>query len=267
MKQDNPRLTSQFGLPPQQFSTAFPFHLVLNMQMEILQVGTTLQRICADILPRVSMDKLFESIRPEGVFCVDWVLENTGSFFLLKHCASDLKLRGEFVFLPSENVLLFLGSPWFIDASEIAIHKLSFADFATHDVVVDMLQLFQVNKMALEDANKLSGKLKAQQLTSELRRSRDEMAEVVDTINQLEEGIAFLDSDDRFVFINPEYQHMHEKVIDSVQIGVLFEDHLRVLFDAGEIITHIIDCEEWVAKPLLAHHSLPSEFEIVIAGG
>ena len=254
--------------------------------MEILQVGTTLQRICADILPRVSMDKLFESIRPEGVFCVDWVLENTGSFFLLKHCASDLKLRGEFVFLPSENVLLFLGSPWFIDASEIAIHKLSFADFATHDVVVDMLQLFQVNKMALEDANKLSGKLTAQrgvlrlanenlkkqevkthQLTSELLRSRDEMAEVVDTINQLKEGIAFLDSDDRFVFTNPEYLRMHEKVIDLVQIGVLFEDHLRTLFDAGEIITHIIDCEEWVAKPLLAHHSLPSEFEIVIAGG
>jgi two-component system NtrC family sensor kinase len=60
MKQDNPRSTSQFGLPPQQFATAFPFHLVLNMQMEILQVGTTLQRICADILPSVIIDKLFE---------------------------------------------------------------------------------------------------------------------------------------------------------------------------------------------------------------
>jgi C4-dicarboxylate-specific signal transduction histidine kinase len=286
MKQDDPCSTSQFGLPPQQFATAFPFHLVLNMQMEILQVGSTLQRICADILPSVSMDKLFESILPEGVFCVDWVLENAGSFFLLKHRASDLKLRGEFVFLPSEKVLLFLGTPWFIDASEIAIHKLSFADFATHDAVVDMLQLFQVNKMALEDANKLSGKLtaqrgvlrlanenlkkqeeKMQQLTSELLRSRDEMAEVVDTIIQLEEGIAFLDRDDRFVFTNPEYLRMHEKVIDSVQIGVLFEDHLRILFDAGEIITHIIDCEEWITKRMVAHRSLPSEFEIVIAGG
>jgi C4-dicarboxylate-specific signal transduction histidine kinase len=286
MKQGNLRSTSQFGLPPQQFVKAFPFHLVLNMQMEILQVGTTLQRICADILPSLSMDKLFESIRPEGVFCVDWVLENAGSFFLLKHRATDLKLRGEFVFLPSENVLLFLGSPWFIDASEIAIHNLSFSDFANHDAVVDMLQLFQVNKMALEDANKLSGKLTAQrgalrlanenlkkheakmhQLTSELLRSRDEMAEVVDTINQLEEGIAFLDNDDRFVFTNPEYLCMHEKVIDSVKSGVLFEDHLRVLFDAGEIITHIKDCEEWVAQRMAAHRSLPSQFEIVIAGG
>jgi signal transduction histidine kinase len=286
MKKNNPCSTSQFGLPPQQFAAAFPFHLVLNMQMEILQVGTTLQRICADILPSVSMDKLFESIRPEGVFCVNWVLENAGSFFLIKHLASDLKLRGEFVFLPRESVLLFLGTPWFIDASEIAIHKLSFADFATHDVVVDMLQLFQVNKMALEDANKLSGKLTAQrsalrlanenlkkqeaktkQLTGELLRNRDEMSEVVDTINQLEEGIAFLDSDDRFVFTNPEYRHMHEKVIDSVQTGVLFEDYLRRLFDAGEIITHIIDCEEWVAKRMVAHRSLPSECEIVIAGG
>jgi C4-dicarboxylate-specific signal transduction histidine kinase len=286
MKQKKPCSTSQFGLPPQQFAAAFPFHLVLNMQMEILQVGTTLQRICADILPSVSMDKLFESIRPEGVFCVNWVLENAGSFFLIKHLASDLKLRGEFVFLPNESVLLFLGTPWFIDASEIAKHKLSFADFATHDVVVDMLQLFQVNKMALEDANKLSGKLKIQrgvlrlanenlkkqeakthQLTAELRQSRDEMAEVVDTINQLDEGIAFLDSDDRFVFTNPEYRHMHEKVIDSVQIGVLFEDYLRRLFDAGEIITDIIDCEEWVAKHMVAHRSLPSECEVVIAGG
>ena len=116
--------------------------------------------------------------------------------------------------------------------------------------------------MALEDANKLSGKLTAQrgvlrlanenlkkqeakthQLTCELLRSRDEMAEVVDTINQLKEGIAFLDCDDRFVFTNPEYLRMHKKVIDSVQIGVLFEDHLRALFNASEIITHIIDCE------------------------
>jgi hypothetical protein len=69
------------------------------------------------------------------------VLGNTGSFFLFKHLAHDLKLRGKFVFLPSENVLLFLGSPWFIDASEIVIHKLNFAGFAVHSAVVDMLKV------------------------------------------------------------------------------------------------------------------------------
>ena len=35
----------EFGLPPQQMAAAFPFHLVLDRDLKILQAGKVLQRI------------------------------------------------------------------------------------------------------------------------------------------------------------------------------------------------------------------------------
>ena len=59
--------------------------------------------------------------------------ENHQQFFLLAHPSSGLQLRGEFVVLPGDQTLLFLGSPWFTEAGEIAERGLGFEDFAIHE--------------------------------------------------------------------------------------------------------------------------------------
>ncbi len=165
--------TPTIGLPPEQFAAAFPFHFALDRNLKLIQAGSTLRRICPDVQPGADPDQIFHSIRPEGQMTLDWVLENSLRFFLLEHRATKLQLRGEFVLLPGENTLLFLGSPWFTDSSEIAERGLGYEDFAIHDPVVDMLQVYQASKIGLADAKKLATKLTAQR--AELRAANERL--------------------------------------------------------------------------------------------
>ena len=155
------------GLPPEQFAAAFPFHFALDAKLKFCQVGATLGRICPDIRLGAELNQIFQAIRPQGQVSLEWIEQNRSHFFLLEHQASHLLLRGEFMLLPDTDILLFLGSPWFTDPQEIVAHGLRFEDFAIHDPAVDLLQVFQANKISLEDAKRLADKLKKQR--AELR--------------------------------------------------------------------------------------------------
>ena len=161
------------GLPPEQFAAAFPFHLAVDGKLRFLQAGVTIRKICPDIQPGAQLAEIFRPIRPEGQFALKWIQDHLHNFFLLEHRADHLQLRGEFTLLPGIDALLFLGSPWFTDPSEIATRGLVFEDFAVHDPVVDMLQLFQASKIALADAKKLATKLTAQR--TELRAANERL--------------------------------------------------------------------------------------------
>ena len=173
MNSASPPSSAPIGLPPEQFAAAFPFHLALDRSMKLLQAGSTLRRICPDVQPGANLDQIFRVIRPEGRMTLEWVREHSLRFFLLEHLTTKLQLRGEFVFLTGEETLLFLGSPWFTDAAEIASFGLGFEDFAIHDSVVDLLQVFQASKLALADAKKLAAKLTTQR--AELRAANDRL--------------------------------------------------------------------------------------------
>jgi len=162
-----PSSVPRIGLPPEQFAAAFPFHVAVDADLALLQVGSTLRRVCPDVRPGARLDQVFRAVQPEGRITFEWILENKSRFFLLEHRGSPLQLRGQFVALPGADTLLFLGSPWFADAADIAAYGLGFEDFAIHDPAVDLLQLFQASKMALADAKKLAAKLTAQR--AELR--------------------------------------------------------------------------------------------------
>ena len=188
------------GLPPEQFAAAFPFHIAADKNLIVLQTGATLRRICADTQPDAKLDQVFDVVRPEGRLAFDWVMQNKANFFLLKHRASQLLLRGEFIWLPEIETLLFLGSPWFTDASEIAAHGLGFEDFAIHDPVVDMLQVYQASKLALADAKKLADKLTVQR--AELRKQTAEARTLALIAARTDNAAVLTDTDGKIVWIN-----------------------------------------------------------------
>ena len=197
-RMDHPSF-SQIGLPPEQFAAAFPFHMALDGDLKLLQAGSTLRRVCPDVQPGLALDQLFSLIRPEGRLTHDWLRANRRHFCLLEHLASSLRLRGEFVALPGQETLLFLGSPWFTDASEIAARGLSFEDFATHDATVDMCQVFQANKIALADAKKLAAKLHAK--AAEARKLALVAA-------RTDNAVVLTDSEGRAVWVNEGFTRL-----------------------------------------------------------
>jgi PAS domain S-box-containing protein len=167
----------RIGLPPAQFEAAFPFHLAVDENLDLIQAGSTLQRICPDLQPGGKLDRFFRLIQPPGELTPELVREHQSRFFLLEHLATQLQLRGGFISLPEAGALAFLGSPWLTDSAEIAVRGLTFEDFAVHDPMVDMLQAFQASKIALADAKKLAEKLTGQ---------RAELREVIERLRQQE---------------------------------------------------------------------------------
>lgn len=146
MKEATPTPAMRIGLPPEQFAAAFPFHFALDLNLNFIQLGSTLCRVCADAQPGAAFVSVFSSVRPAGEISLEWIQKNSSRFFLLDHRKTHLLLRGEFMRLPEQEILLFLGSPWFTDSSEIT---------------------------ALADAKKLADKLTAQR--AELRAANERL--------------------------------------------------------------------------------------------
>jgi len=214
--------SSKIGLPPKQFAAAFPFHFALDRDLRLLQAGSTLRRICRDVRPGMDAREVFRTIQPEGRLTWQWILDNWLRFFLLEHSSTGLQLRGEFVLLPGEDTLVFLGSPWFADAAEIAAHGLGFEDFAIHDPVVDMLQVFQASKAALADANKLAAKLTQQR--AELRSANERLHQQEAETRRLaliaartDNAVVLADAEGKTVWVNEGFSRLTGYALEEMR--------------------------------------------------
>jgi PAS domain S-box-containing protein len=164
---------SRLGLPPEVFATAFPFHLALDPDLRFVQVGRSVRKVAPEAVPGVTFASVFRIMRPEGDATIHFLRQNQSQLFLIEHIASGLTLRGEFISLDSQRLMVFLGSPWLRSALEISQRGLGFDDFAVHDPIVDLLQLGQAQIMALEDSRRLAERLIQQR--ADMRRANDQL--------------------------------------------------------------------------------------------
>ncbi len=221
MNQPGQPASPAISLPPEQFAAAFPFHLALDRKLKLVQAGSTLRRICPDVQPGADLDQIFRSIRPEGRMTLEWVRQHGLRFFLLEHRTTKLQLRGEFILLPEQDTLLFLGSPWFTDSSEIATRGLGFEDFAIHDPAVDMLQVLQASKMALADAKKLAAKLIRQR--EELRAANERLRQQEANTRKLaliaartDNAVVLTDAEGRTEWVNEGFTRLTGYTLEEV---------------------------------------------------
>jgi hypothetical protein len=64
-------------------------------------------------------------------------------------------MKGQFFFVDQPPSLFFAASLWLTSSDEALKLGISFADFAPHDPVKDMLFLTDVNKQSMEEAGKV----------------------------------------------------------------------------------------------------------------
>jgi len=210
-----------FGLPPEQFAVAFPFHLALDRNLVLVQTGQSLRRLCPDAVSGAPLARVFRLVRPEGEWTYAYLLDNQRELFLIAHALSGLQLRGEFVFLPGESVFLFLGSPWLTDSSEVAERGLAFEDFAIHDPVVDLLQVMEGQKMALADAKKLLAKLSRQReelrATNErLRQQESDSRKLALIAARTDNAVVLTDAEGKIIWINEGFTRLTEYGIEEI---------------------------------------------------
>ena len=94
---------------------AFPFHLVVERNLQLAQVGPALQRVCPELRPGLALERYFRVLHPESHLACGHLFERLGDIVLIVHVASGLRLRGELVLQEGGDRLLLLGSPWATD--------------------------------------------------------------------------------------------------------------------------------------------------------
>ena len=159
--------TPQVGLPPDLFAAAFPFHLVIDQALTLRQIGTGLAHTCPTLQAGESVERCLRILHPDVSLEFEAIHARRAALYILELVPNQVRLRGQMIYLPADGLLVFLGSPWLTDPSDLDRLGLSLNDFALHDPVVDLLQLVQSQTLALADTRRLADRLAAQ--GSELR--------------------------------------------------------------------------------------------------
>lgn len=170
------------GRPPtldrDQIAALFPFHILIDGEMRILDVGDVLRRVCPSAAPGTLITDHFAvstlATNAGTRFDRDYIVQKQAMLFILKVVESDLTLRFQVVLLRDPERFLFLGSPWVRSPSELRDLNLVLRDFALHDSTGDLLQLVQTTRASLNDAEVLASKLEVK---------RNDLKQLIDTAN------------------------------------------------------------------------------------
>jgi len=153
----------------------FPVHALLGPDLEVRQLGPTLERLLgADA--RRSFDALFALERPTlDEVSIDRLRALGPALCVVRFKPTALPLRCEFVPTEDGSVLL-LGSPSVHSVDALAGLQLGFADFPAHDPTADFLMVLGTHRATLDDLRELTEKQRRQRRALEETNARLEAA-------------------------------------------------------------------------------------------
>lgn len=161
---DHHSLALGYTLPPEQFAAAFPFHFVLNANLDIIQAGSSLQSLLPNIC-NSRFEQQFRIQRPPIQPNFASLSKPCRSLLILNCLDINTQLQGQMVYVEKSNLIFFLGSLWVTDIHELKLLGLKLNHFAVHDRISDFLFLLQAKNTALEEAHKLADE-RAQKLVT-----------------------------------------------------------------------------------------------------
>uniref|UniRef100_UPI00358EE678 guanylate cyclase soluble subunit beta-1 n=1 Tax=Myxine glutinosa TaxID=7769 RepID=UPI00358EE678 len=151
------QVSEQSLIGPDTFCKAFPFHLIFDHSLTILQCGWAISRIIPQAnTGRCNMAAVFTLVRPHVDLTFSGILSHINNVFVLtaKEGVLDvgssemgdseeelLRLKGQMMFLPHADSMLFLCSPSVLDLSGLARRGLRLSDIPLHDASRELVLL------------------------------------------------------------------------------------------------------------------------------
>ncbi|XP_077380155.1 guanylate cyclase soluble subunit alpha-1 [Festucalex cinctus] len=166
------RATSAGTLPTSLFSTIFPFHLILDQDLVLVQIGHGLRKRLSrkDGIRRAStFQERFSIVCPQIKCTFQGILTMLNTQFVLriKHGVSGadntgklMDLKGQMIYVSESNVILFLGSPCVDKLEELTGRGLYLSDIPIHNALRDVVLVGEQAK-AQDGLKKRLGKAKA----------------------------------------------------------------------------------------------------------
>jgi len=169
---------NKYSLSPELFSSAFPFHIVLDKELRVLQIGKSLEKTLPFILRGKNIaDFLHLKLPSGGELSYNYIIENIKNSFILETTDKKIKLRGGFVFDKKLEKIYFLCTPWVMTAAEIEEIGLSMTDFPAHDAQYDFLLFNSIKDQNIDDLNDVTKRLK--QRTTELETLNSKLDNII----------------------------------------------------------------------------------------
>ncbi|XP_071799009.1 guanylate cyclase soluble subunit beta-2-like [Asterias amurensis] len=156
----HPSFPEKLWMTQDVFCEYFPYHLVFNSELNVLQAGVHIQRIMPRLrsLESHPVDSFFDLIHPQ----IDWTIKSIQKFenmqFVLQTrramitdgWGSDqpmLQLRGQMVWMDSLDAMVYICSPRVASLKELEARNLHLSDIPFHDVTRDLI-LFNHQRLA-----------------------------------------------------------------------------------------------------------------------
>jgi PAS domain S-box-containing protein len=174
----------QFQFHDEQFSAIFPFYVLIDRDMKIKAIGSSLKKILGP---------------PDNILFNDYLKFKTPYIPYIKTIADIERIKGQFIVLETvgaENILLkgqflsfddrsclFIGNPWFGSMAQVAKLNLESNDFAKHDPHLDLLHLLQIQENAAQETKHLLVKVSEQQ--TKLEESEANYRTIVESASQI----------------------------------------------------------------------------------
>ncbi|XP_040590669.1 guanylate cyclase soluble subunit alpha-2 isoform X3 [Mesocricetus auratus] len=152
------------------FCRAFPFHLMFDPTMAVLQLGEGLRKqLRCDTHKVLKFEDCFEIVSPKVNATFERVLLRLSTPFVIrtKPEASGtenkdkvMEIKGQMIHVPESNAILFLGSPCVDKLDELMGRGLHLSDIPIHDATRDVILVGEQAK-AQDGLKKRMDKLKA----------------------------------------------------------------------------------------------------------
>ncbi|XP_033939993.1 guanylate cyclase soluble subunit alpha-1 [Pseudochaenichthys georgianus] len=166
------RATSAGTLPTSLFSTIFPFHLILDQDLVLIQIGHGLRkRLFRKDCPRRSstFQEHLSIVSPQIKCTFQGILTMLNTQFLIRithgysiadNTGKPMDLKGQMIYVSESNVILFLGSPCVDKLEELTGRGLYLSDIPIHNALRDVVLVGEQAK-AQDGLKKRLGKAKA----------------------------------------------------------------------------------------------------------
>ena len=168
-------------LEPHLMDQIFPFHMIINENLEICQLGSSLNRLLEDFIPvhGLQIQNYFDIIKPKIDFTYSSIKANLNTAFIVtskpnmfqETFSSGLILKGQILYLESCKCLWFIASPKVETVSQLnGENNLHLSDIPIHDAT---RQVLLVNERT-HAQDSLKNQL--QVLTNRLKETSKELA-------------------------------------------------------------------------------------------
>ena len=195
-------MSSFISFTSDQFNRLFPFYFVINRDLRIISVGTSMAKLF-----RFEEDKKFNDYftipRPyTQINTLDDLKSVNNDLIILEfRSAGKLLLRGQFEYLHEADLALFVGSPWFDSMEQVRENNLVINDFARHDPLIDLLHVLKTQEITNDDLKQLITTINQQK--NELKKANKEIHDIALFPTQNPDPLFRIDMEGNLLKMNP----------------------------------------------------------------